>query len=299
MANYYSPNLVHGLVWPHGVEKVMQMFELIEAHGGFSIRHVYLQRNPNLRKLISIVYRHDYAPISHLSAKLRYLRKLSGDCIHFFLQVEEAQFFLEGEGSWRHYESASVNDLKWKLRREFNPRGSDGNMTHHHVVHFSDNPEQARDVANATGIALGDDRRGLFERATLGVRTPSHIRVPPSLRASAVSVRKLRALVWSGSRKTLMPVDDTPHMKALTTRSKEIYDSYLLPRLGGHLRDGHSYERLTSLLATADGPGFSGFDPIIVIPLEDGFYQILDGVHRASVAHHLNWEEINAAVFIE
>lgn len=299
MANYYSPNLVHGLIWPHGVEKVMQMFELIEAHGGFSIRHVHLQKNPNLRKLISIVYRHDYAPISHLSSKLRYLRKISGDCIHFFLQVEEAQYFLEGEGSYRHYESASVNDLKWKLRREFNPRSSNGNMSHHHVVHFSDNPEQARRVANATGIPLGEDRRSLFEKATLGAQIPNHIRTPASLRASVISVSKLRARVWSGTRLTLMPLDDTPHMKALMTRSKETYDSYLIPRLGGHLRDGHSYERFVSLLATADGRFLSGFDPIIVMPLEDGTYQILDGLHRASIARYLNWEEIHAAVCIE
>lgn len=277
----------------------MGMFEVIESHGGFSIRGLYHQKNPNLRKLISIVCRHNPTQISQLSSKLRYLSKLSGGCIHLFLQVEEAHFFLAGEGPLRHYESASVNELKWKLRREFNPRSSDGNMSNHHVVHFSDNPEQARDLANATGIPLGDDRRSPFEKATLGVRTPYYIRTPASLRASVISVSRLRALVWVGTRLTLMPLDDTPHMKALTTRSKEIYDSYLLPRLGRTLRGGHSYERLVSLLATADGHGLSGIDPIIVRPLEDGSYQILDGVHRASIARYLNWEEINAAVFFE
>jgi len=267
----------------------------IELHESFSIVHSKLDSNPPMGRLLRKTYSEDYAPIHHLRAKLRYLRRIRGDVMHFFLLVDNPRYDIVGQGDFRHLESRTVNQLKWSLREEFNPKALDGSMSHNHIVHFSDNPNQALMMAKYLGARVGSDPANYFQESRLGSAWPTHLPHPVSVEYAEASVTDLRANIWVAGGLKLLRLEETPHWQSLVHMDPTIYENYLMPRLGTELRDGHSFSRLAHLLVLGKREGVDAFDPIIVKKLPTGLLQILDGVHRATVAQILKAERIFVA----
>jgi hypothetical protein len=289
--------LCHIIIWPHGMEHLPRILDSINSHPDVSILKTTRQHQPNLTKLISQTYAHDYAPIYHLRGKLSYLRKLNGDVMHLFAEIRNPQFSLTGRPGYRHYESRAANAMKTALREKYNPRLPDGSMSDQHIMHVSDDPYQALEMAKFLRFEKALSISGRATDKALGVHIPHHLKSQDELMIQWVAPSKLKANVWSGNNLVLMPLDETPHYLAITTQNQTIYDEYLAPRLGTSLKDGHSFQRLQSLLKMANANGVDAFDPLLVTQTgKVDEFQILDGVHRGAVATFLHASSVPVAV---
>jgi len=218
--------------------------------------------------------------------------------MHMFIRNDHPQNFLVGKvAGRRHVESKTANEVKWSIRERFNPTSEDGGLSHNHVVHFSDSTEQAVTAALRLKVCEEDQIRNFFQKHHFGLTIPHHLPTPAVTRYGHLPISSLRANIWGkGGRLELTSVGDTPHFNALKNKNRDLYDEYLSPRLGGHIKDGQSFERLLQLQKRSKGSNFDEFSPIVVRKTSSGLFLILDGLHRATVAAVRGEKSIFSAV---
>ena len=94
----------------------------------------------------------------------------------------------------------------------------------------------------------------------------------------------------------LMPIEETPHYLCLTG-DVESYQRYLDTFGGSLLTDDYSVQKLVSLsdkFSYLEPPFSNGY--IITKEFEPHKYQVLDGVHRASILKYHGHNKFIAAV---
>lgn len=294
-------NLFHMVVWPHGMKNHSEILETLFSSQSLEVLHIKTTSAKNLSRLVATVYQHDYAPIEHLAGKLRYLKQAEfkkGQVSHIFFTCRNPGFTLSGDEPFRHLNSPEVNEIKWGIRESFNPRRQ-GEMTHDHVIHVSDNPFQAIHMARHLGFQFSLNERKPFTKMVCGLEMPHHIGTPKSVLLQTVAISRLRAsILIDRQRNALVPVAETPHFKALTggTGRRAIYDRYLQGRRGREFTDGHHWSRLQSLHRLLIEDRKAEIPPLLTAKLHDGVAQILDGVHRASAALAAGHEDIRVGV---
>ena len=294
--SFGGSSLFHCLVWPHGMEVAAHVVAIIEESGVGELVHTRIQAKPSMKDLISLVYQHDYAPKDHLSEKLKYLDPIAGDVMHIFFAVDDPRFFLQGKGPFRHYESESVNRIKWQIREAFNPRDASGAMTHDHVVHFSDHPGQVWPVLAALGFRQNQQTTHFFRHTGLGVPIPHHVGEISKLQPVRLKLASLYGRIWDGPQLVSVQLEETPHYRALKENNRSLYEDYVTKHRGHRLKDGQSFNRLERMKDTLASNPVGSIEPIVVTESHPGSYQILDGLHRSSIAHFLEWKDINAAI---
>lgn len=270
--------LVAFVLFGHARKHWGSIYQAITDTAGLDIQYVQRHRFRSSRALIAALYSHDYAPLIHLRSKTRYLKKVGTDALILFGVQRESSLFVAGLGKFAHHEDRYINRLKWNIRRTYNPRESDGEMTHHHVIHATDNPGQARHLAGELHN-LPLDR--IMSPHGPGRILPSHL-ASTSLRVHQVPLQQLRVKLLPDLR--VHRIEDTPHFAALAENNRQLYWEYLVPFLGDELRDGHSWQRFMALKSSFDLGARPA--PIVVAPGCNGTYVVRDGAHRAALLLH-------------
>jgi hypothetical protein len=94
---------------------------------------------------------------------------------------------------------------------------------------------------------------------------------------------------------TTIPLEDSPHFKGLSQDLK-IYEDYVDEFLGGPLTADYSatgFLRLSRRLRYLEGPFKNKY---VVVRSYKNSYQILDGLHRASILRYQGNKRIHASV---
>lgn len=269
----------HLLVWPHGTPFLSKILDRIHSDPYLEVAHIYRQKNPSMGRLVKSVYRNDTAPRHHLTSKLAYLKEVSGDVFHVFLRVSDPQMEIVGSLRTRHIQSRRVSNLKKEVRSQMNPRLASGVVSEHHVVHASDAPHQAEQLARELGLPVGES---FFRNRIGGFWAPAHLSAFDEVTYRFVPIESLLANVWVSGSLLKTQVRDTPHYKALETGNFEVYEDYLSDKFGTSMRDGQSLFGLRQILRKVEDEGAGGLPPVYVTPIAPNRYQILDGVHRVA-----------------
>lgn len=280
--------LVALVIFEHARENWADIYKNITETPDLEVRHVRRHQFRSSRALISALYAHDYAPLDHLKTKTNYLKKTGTETLVLFCLQRRSSLFIAGTGSFSHLEDRICNQLKWEIRHRYNPRNSVGDMTHNHVIHATDNPDQVHHLAKQLYDA---PINSIMAHHGPGRILPHHLS-GSSLRIRQVSVDQLRVRILPDHQ--VFRVEDTPHFAALANNDPERYWRYLIPYLGKELRDGHSWNRFTALKSRIDSDAPQA--PIVVAPRYNRQYLVHDGAHRAAILVHAGQQECLVAV---
>ena len=139
------------IVWGHGLEHYQDIVAMVQATTP-SVRIWFQKLLPvdNIGQFIDKLYQDDIARVGagHIRAKTTYLQQVGRKIGVGVLFDPTPAMTTYGEGRWKIVGNKHVVDLKWAIRRAFNPnpngnpkRDSHGVFSHHHVVHMSDTAE--------------------------------------------------------------------------------------------------------------------------------------------------------------
>jgi len=278
------------VIWNHGIQFEDAIVEMLVA-SGIQPRAFFRRAPRNLRKTLRIVYADDYAPRYHLRSKLRYLRALPTEHLVILAGNSEPTNEVCGSGRFRHLTSTKLNQVKWMVRSEFNPRNETG-ITHDHVIHATDSEHQACSLMKNLGFS---DYYWFYRNSSSGMLPPW----VPGTEASTlrrISLGKLSIGKLYGSRWKFKTTDCTVSRSVQFRALQGDWDAYSahVSRFRGTaIKAYHAKARFISMAANArTQPDFLARNPIIVTRSSTGDYRVLDGAHRAAIALQLGYEEI-------
>jgi hypothetical protein len=230
---------------------------------------------------VNKVYSYDYAPISHLKSKIKYLDSVKPEVLCVVINNLSPEVDILGKGDFRHTESLKLKQLKTNIRQKFNPY-IDGEMSHEHVIHATDNEEQTYHILNAVG------EKGLkFSESASLFSVPSFLGKPSKYSIKEVSYDQLLCSQLVGAPNNLetkcMKISESVQYKALLGDTQE-YSNYLNKYLGTGLKCDYT---LLSLLSMKESFTYQSIDHessyVIVKKKNNNSYLIVDGLHRAAV----------------
>lgn len=270
------------LIWGHGLQYKEEIIQRINASDDFVILKVVEHNPENISSFVDVIYSHDYAPRQHLAAKTEYLLQTPSKVLFVFVKNNDAYEEYLGQGEFRHIECLNIKRLKESIRNEFNPK-VDGKRSENHVVHASDNELQTDFILKYLGYNMGIN---IFsESPNKIINPPYHIKRFNKFEIKEVNADQLLCSIIVGNKVTeQVKIEDTPHYKALAEDPRfysEYYDKY-----GGTLlTDNHSFQKLLALKEAYKK--YKVFDSYILVrPIKDDKYVVVDGVHRSSVLRY-------------
>ena len=138
------------IIWGHGLCHTNDILEMIRSVDGFDIVRIIRFFPSNIKTFVNKVYSYDYAPISHLKSKIKYLDSVKPEVLCVVINNMSPSVDILGKGDFRHKESLKLKQLKTSIRKRFNPYAY-GEMSHEHVIHATYNEEQTFHILNAVG----------------------------------------------------------------------------------------------------------------------------------------------------
>jgi len=282
--------LYYFLIWGHGMPYKDKIFNILENHEKLEILYVMDHEIKNIKKFIKEIYAHDYAPFYHLKTKTRYLLKTPKVVRIIIVKTKTPDIDFFGKLDFRHEESRTIKEIKEHIRNQYNPR-ENGKRSEHHVIHACDNPHQLNQLLLYLNYKYSD-----FDNANQAFSIPFYLGKKTELLLKKVSINQLYANILMGNAPhaytTLSVLDQTPHYKALT-QSPEIYANYLNQYIGTYLKTYYSVEKFIELskdLSYLTGKYRNNY--ILTKEIKPNQYQILDGLHRASILNFKGKKEI-------
>ncbi|MDA9012529.1 hypothetical protein N9J60_00620 [Alphaproteobacteria bacterium] len=285
------------VLWPNGYQHCEKILEIIAQHPKFEVVRIVKIRDYNIRWLTRSVYKNDKVNPLHISGKIKYLQKMDGP-IHVILCYEEnPDLIIRGE-KYDIIDSQCVMALKGQIRERFNSRDNAGMISDDHVIHSSDNDDEALrlihlvDPQCLNGLAF--TRQGIHgvERPDLskGVEAKRRIEFQKEL-----SLDSLRAVILqTGSlQKLYLPITRTPHYQYLHGDIRPYLD-YIQEHRGHAHRCFYGPHKFNKLLDI--GKRDLTLLRSISVVRRDNNYHIVDGLHRACIAHFLGSKKINCEV---
>ena len=277
----------HAIVWANGIEQVEEILDDIDSSDGFEIRHLEFKESATAKAMVANAYAFEAASAKHLYAKTLYLGGFPARALHIVLARRGIDFKTEKTAGKVCVFDPAVRDLKWELRKKFNPRSPSGEMSHEHVIHISDSSAIA---AKSLLLNLGPKylRISAHSNSTqFGLSLPWHLASVRKVNFSHLSIAEVFVRVITRKGLAVVPIAESPHFRSARTGSFGEYRDYLNVNRGIGLTDWYSVRKFRRILAAdlQDGGG-----PILVrgFRLEGTTrFLILDGVHRA-VAHMLS-----------
>lgn len=289
MNNIYN-RLDYILIWGHGLKYKERILSILEEQNYLKILKIYFYEPKSINRFVKQVYSYDYAPFYHLKAKTRYLLNTPKKVLFIFVENSDPQEDYFGEGDFRHLESTKMRQLKWMLREEFNPR-CNGEMSHNHVIHISDNEQQTYNMLQY----LGFKGMNCFQKNILDI--PYHIKNFNSLRIKSVDVDKLYCRIACGNPRDYktkpVPLGESPHYRSLIY-GFDIYENYLIKYHGYRLQDYYSLRKYKHLVETLNYLSDVNVSYICVSNVDNKLI-IMDGLHRASILKWKNNSEVIVA----
>ena len=270
------------LIWGHGVKYTKEILSMLRAVNDFRIIIIVRKDVGDIRKFVSDIYACDTARPSHLRDKTRYLLTTPSEVVFILVENRNPQEAYFGKGISRKIQSTLVKDVKEDIRNRFNPRKADGKRTEDHVIHASDYEAQVPYMLGVLGLR---PLEYYTRQSHPEINATYHIEPFEEYHIREVPVDNLRANILGLG---LVPVDQTPHYQYVAG-SRHAYESYHGEHWGTMLIEDHFPEAFDRLLAEfrEDYVSPEGKKSFIVARAKpDGTYQILDGVHRASILRH-------------
>lgn len=280
----FDPHYAYFLIWGHGMRYKEEILKAIRAHRSFGVVKIVNHDAEDIRKLVKVIYSHDYAPYWHLKEKVEYLLSTPNSVRFIFVQCNDPQVSYIGEGAFRHPESLTVKRLKETIRNRFNPYVR-GKRTEHHVIHASDNETQVNKILKYLSFPLGLEY--FRKKPNAIIDAPYYMDYFHEFTVKIIEMNSLYCNIATDQNGVFklktVPVRESPHC-AFVRGDKMPYGQYLESFQGGLLTEDYSPERFQNLQKKLTYPDYgSGLPYIIVQKTEGKRYIILDGVHRASI----------------
>jgi len=269
------------IIWGHGLSHIEEILMMIRNIKTFDIVRVVKYQPSNMKKFIRKVYSYDYAPLAHLKSKIKYLERVEPSLICIVIKNHFPDIDILGEGSFRHKESLTLKKLKTEIRKRFNPY-KDGEMTHDHIIHATDNEEQTHHILNAIGdISIKD-----YYQSNL-YSIPFFLGKQVKYKIMEVESGNLVCGQAQGESEKFqiirVPVKESVQYRALFGEEKA-YQEYVTKYLGTALKSDYHVDKFLSLAKDFRylSPGHEN-SYVVVKELAEKGYLIADGLHRASL----------------
>jgi hypothetical protein len=279
------------MIWGHGLAHTDTILDTIRNHPAFRIVTIARRSVPDIATFVQRVYEADTVPLVHLRAKTQYLLGTPPEILVVLVHNDDPQEQYFGEGGFRHIQCKHVKAVKEEIRNRFNPRAG-GRRSEDHVIHGSDYESQVRHLLAVLGLPpLEVYRREPNPR----LNVPYHIEPFADFEIKELPLSALRASILG---RGLVPIEETPHYKYLTGDAAA-YHSYHGAHMGQLLTDDHfpaAFDRLRAQFDPDRTEWQGKLNLLLVVPLGDGTYRLLDGVHRAALLRHLGRTTVKVAV---
>lgn len=132
---YIKPYRCFYVIWNHGLKYLEEILKMMQNRGCV-ISKTFMVKT-DIEKFINVLYTNDNAPIQHIKAKTKHLLSMENKFFIIFFRAENKNIPYE---------------LKWEIRKLFNPRFPDPKthphpalppgVTHEHVIHSPDTEEE-------------------------------------------------------------------------------------------------------------------------------------------------------------
>lgn len=282
------------IIWGHGLSHLEDILTMIREVNSFDIVRIIKYKPSSMKKFIRKVYSYDYAPLAHLKSKIKYLEKVDPTLVCVVINNKSPNVDILGEGNFRHKESLTLKRLKTEIRERFNPY-EDGEMTHDHVIHATDNEEQTHHILNA----IADIKIEKYYQTNL-YSVPFFLGPQSSYEIKELPFEFLLCGQAKGDSDNFkieqVPVKQSVQYKALCNEEDE-YRAYINKYLGSALKADHGVNNYLSLkdgfeyLSAGHASSF-----VTVKKLSEERYLIMDGLHRAALHLSNDFDKIKVCI---
>ena len=288
------------LVWGHGVPFYEDIVSSVQKIHGLRIEYQrVLPRYKHMKELVEVVYKDDISRVgaSHIDKKTRYLLKMHHSIGILVITDSMPRMRRYGSHEWAIYANENVVDLKWSIRRKYNPkltssatRDAKGVYSHHHVIHMSDTSDGVDQILRFLSLPTltllqRNDAADFF--------TPWFLDAPAKYALELIPLNLLHvgcaATVGHCHAGNTVPLSKSPHV-AFVKQDRNVYSEYYSKGLkAGVLTDDHTVASFQSLLQRfhlKDYPSCACGNDGVHRPsfiIVDKNNRILDGAHRAAI----------------
>ena len=284
------------IIWGHGLSHFEEILMMLRNIDTFNIVRIVKYKPSNMKKFIRKVYSYDYAPLAHLKSKIKYLEKVEPSLVCIVINNHFPDVDILGEGSFRHKESLTLKKLKTEIRERFNPY-KEGEMTHDHIIHATDNEEQTHHILNAIGdIGIQNYYNTNFYSVPFFLGKQIYYKI------KEVAFECLVCGQASGDSDnfsiTQMPVDKSVQYKALHDRDGVAeYQQYINNYLGTALKADHSVDKYLNLKEKFKYLSANHANSYVIVKKSSTEkYLIVDGLHRAALHLSQNFKKIKVCI---
>jgi hypothetical protein len=285
------------IIWGNGLKFRSEIIDMLRKKSDLAILKILNHKPKNIKKFVRVIYSYDYAPFQHLKGKTKYLMSSEPEIVLIFVKNSNVREIYAGDGQFRHLECEYIKRIKEELRDRFNER-KDDRRTENHVVHASDNESQTDYILKYLGFEEGV---GLFKNVPNPLLSfPYHINRFHRFVLKYVNARQVYCNILEGTNESfstkLVPIEETPHYLCLTGDITS-YQDYLDTFGEVLLTDDYSVQKFVSLSKVfyyLKAPFSNSY--VLTREFELDYYQVLDGVHRASILKHHGYNSFIAAV---
>ncbi len=284
------------IIWGHGLECKHEIIRMIRSHKDFKIIKIICHYPKSIRSLVKKVYSYDYAPLSHLKPKTKYLMKTPKEVLFIFFENMNPDEDYFGNGIFRHFESTTLKQFKEEIRNTFNKR-IDGKRTEDHVIHASDNQLQTHKILQYLGLG---GLQALRKKHPI-LELPFHARKCSKFTIKNVPADSLVYDIANGDHSNHgkiknIPIKQSPQYLALAGNHGH-YQEYMEKVCRSEFTTYYSLDKFSKLadkfeyLAEPYGTNY-----IAVRPLDNDKFRITDGLHRAAISCHKGLTQLTVVI---
>lgn len=282
------------IIWGHGLSHLEDILTMIREVGSFDIVRIIKHKPASMKKFVRKVYSYDYAPLAHLKSKIKYLEKVPPSLVCIVINNSSPEVDILGEGNFRHKESLTLKRLKTEIRERFNPY-EDGEMTHDHVIHATDNEEQTHHILNA----ISDIKIEKYYQSNL-YSIPFFLGPQSSYEIKELPFEFLLCGQAKGNSDNFkieqVLVHQSVQYRALCNEEDE-YRAYVNQYLGSALKADHSISNYLSLKKDFEYLSAEYASSFVTVKkLSEERYLIMDGLHRAALHLFQNFKKIKVCI---
>ena len=295
----YGATYTSIIVWGHGICYTQQILHSLMEDIDCDILNIKKNKINDLEKFIKICYKSDLEKpqqVPHIRAKTAYLKNVPLVYVHILVKNYGPSFIKYGKGDDLTIADKNLTDWKWKIREMFNPKGKvnkkplSSGITHNHVIHVTDTPEDCVDLC----YKLLKKKPVDFENKVInGYEIPWHL-PGGSMSRKMLDISEIRVnIVGKGIKK----IESSPHYEYVLG-NKEPYTKYISKYCGEQLQDNHTTKKFDILIKNFDFSGYNMQDRrFIIVKKKKGKYVVMDGVHRLAILKMNYIDKINVLAY--
>jgi hypothetical protein len=280
------------IIWKHGFNKLQEIMTIIRDHPNIIINRIY-KRKVNIKQFIDHIYSLDTASRDHIEEKSRYLYNLPNEIYVIFVTDTNTQNVIKP--GTNHVYSLHETMIKWHARMLFNPRNSEfidplpeineemihnasiqkawiKGITHEHVIHSSDNENEAKLIARFFRFGVED----------VNIYYPAESHVLREVDISDICVNIVN--------EPLINIKQTPHYRYLLGE-KEAYNNYIMAFTGTIITCDNFSEAYDKLINIFDYR--KEFYINCIFDESINKHVVQNGVHRLAILVNMGVTKVN------